>query len=222
MDTQHTDAAADTQEAFLASRGFGKTIGFGSHPAVVVIDLTLGFTDPQRPFGSELSAQIEATRCMLAMARERKLPIFFTSVRYDDPALADAGVWRLKQHGAASLLASGDGPALDPRLERRPTEGVVYKKFASAFFGTDLLTRLVANSVDTLLLAGTSTSGCVRATAVDASQYGFRAMVVREAVGDRSAPAHAQSLIDLHAKYADVVSLQETLQYLARCPIGRD
>jgi nicotinamidase-related amidase len=93
---------------------------------------------------------------------------------------------------------------------------VVLKKYASAFFGTDLVSRLNARGVDTLLVAGSTTSGCVRASVVDAMQYGFRVAVVREAVGDRAAPAHRQSLFDLDSKYADVVGLDEAVEYLSR------
>lgn len=206
----------DGQEALFAARGFGRTIGYGRKPALMVIDLSLGFTDPARPFGAELGPQIKATQLLLRIAREQRVPVLFTSVRYDSESLSDAGIWALKQGGATSLSAAGDGHVLDERLQAMPGEDVLYKKYASAFFGTDLLPRLIARGVDTLLLTGTSTSGCVRATAVDASQYGFRPMVVREAVGDRSQPAHAQSLIDLQAKYADVVSLDSAAEYLRK------
>ena len=103
---------------------------------------------------------------------------------------------------------------LDPRLDFRKTDSLLVKKYASCFFGTDLVSRLLVRQVDTLIITGCTTSGCVRASAVDACQIGFRPMVVREAVGDRSQAAHDQSLFDLNAKYADVVSLAETLQYL--------
>jgi nicotinamidase-related amidase len=103
---------------------------------------------------------------------------------------------------------------LDPLLGRTDGEPLLRKKYASAFFGTDLLTRLQDAAVDTLLVAGCTTSGCVRATAVDGLQNGFRVMVIREAVGDRMRAAHEQSLYDLHAKYADVVSVEEVLHYL--------
>ena len=103
---------------------------------------------------------------------------------------------------------------VDQRLDMRPTDSLLVKKYASCFFGTDLVPRLMNQRVDTLIITGCTTSGCVRATAVDAVQSGFRPMVVREAVGDRSAAAHEQSLFDLNAKYADVVGLDETLQYM--------
>jgi nicotinamidase-related amidase len=135
-------------------------------------------------------------------------------VTYDEPDIQDAGIWALKQKGARTLTAGSEAVKVDPRLDRRPADLLLVKKYASCFFGTDLVPRLNARRIDTLILTGCTTSGCVRATAVDAVQNGFRPMVVREAVGDRSVAAHEQSLFDLNAKYADVVSLDETLQYL--------
>lgn len=113
-----------------------------------------------------------------------------------------------------TLRAGTPAVELDPRLQRLPGEGWLTKKYASCFFATDLASRLVSAGVDTLLLAGCTTSGCVRATTVNALQSGFRPMVVRECVGDRSQMAHDQSLFDLQAKYADVVSLEEVAHYL--------
>jgi len=135
-------------------------------------------------------------------------------VRYDDADLKDAGIWALKQKGVTTLRADGSGWEVDPRLDCRKTDTLLVKKYASCFFGTDLVPRLLAHRVDTLVITGCTTSGCVRATAVDACQNGFRPMVVREAVGDRSAAAHAQSLFDLDAKYADVIGLSDALAYL--------
>lgn len=215
-----TDLSPTTisDEEFFRQRGFGLEIGFGTRPVLLVVDLTKGFTSSDRPLGSDLSAQIQATNVLLELVHEKKIPVIFTSVRYDDPQLADAGIWALKQRGSASLMADGDGHELDPRLLRQPQDAMLYKKYASCFFGTDLLSRLVSMGADTVIITGTSTSGCVRATAVDACQNGFRPMVVREAVGDRSAAAHDQSIFDLQAKYADVVSLQATLDYFGRLP----
>lgn len=199
---------------FFHQRGFGVPIGFGKNPVLIVIDLTKAFTNPGSLLGSDLSAQIEASNQLLDSAHANGIPVIHTAVRYDDPQLRDAGIWAIKQKGSATLAASGDGHEFDPRLHLHETDGVLYKKYASCFFGTDLLSRLTNLRADTVLLAGTSTSGCVRATAVDACQYGFRPMVIEEAVGDRSAAAHHQSLFDLNAKYADVVSLEATLAYL--------
>jgi len=113
-----------------------------------------------------------------------------------------------------TLKADSEGVEIDSRLDFRKTDGLLVKKYASCFFGTDLVSRLLSQRVDTVIIVGCTTSGCVRATAVDAVQTGLRPMVVREAVGDRSAAAHEQSLFDLNAKYADVISLDETLHYM--------
>ena len=133
---------------------------------------------------------------------------------YEEEDIKDAGIWALKQSGARTLTAGSEAVKVDPRLGMQPKDIVLMKKYASCFFGTDLVPRLNSRRIDTLIITGCTTRGCVRATAVDAVQNGFRPMVVREAVGDRSVAAHEQSLFDLNAKYADVVSLDETLQYL--------
>lgn len=202
------------EQEFFRQRGFGLRIGFGKRPALLVIDMIKAFTDPSMMLGADLDAQIEATRQLLQAARDTSIPVIFSTVAYDEPQQKDAGIWALKQRGTATLVAGSDGVRVDQRLGFRAPDMLLVKKYASCFFGTDLVPRLLAHGVDTLVMAGCTTSGCVRATAVDACQTGFRPMVVREAVGDRSAAAHAQSLFDLDAKYADVVTLQETLRYL--------
>jgi maleamate amidohydrolase len=199
---------------FFKQRGFGLRIGFGERPALLVIDMLKAFTDPEQLLGANLDAQVAAIEPLLAAAHERGLMVLFSTVIYDDADLRDAGLWALKQKGVATLRAGTDGVRVDPRLDFRKGDGLLVKKYASCFFGTDLVSRLNSHRVDTLILVGCTTSGCVRATAVDSVQNGFRPMVVREAVGDRSSAAHEQSLFDLQAKYADVVSLEETLQYL--------
>jgi nicotinamidase-related amidase len=172
------------------------------------------FSEPDMPLGADLDKEIEATVELLAPARAAEIPIIHTVVYYDEEDFKDAGVWLLKQKGLLSLKAGTTAVELDPRLDRRPNEAVLLKKYASCFFGSDLVSRLNAQRIDTLLIAGCTTSGCVRATAVDAVQYGFRPVVVREAVGDRSEPAHKQALFDLEQKYSDVVSLEEATGYL--------
>jgi len=202
-------------EAFFEQRGFGLQMGFGKRPALAVIDFINAFTDPAMPLGSDLGPQLDVTVRLLEAARAARIPIYYTVVAYDEEGLADAGVWVLKQSGSKTLVAGTPAVELDERLGRLPQEAVLVKKYASAFFGTDLATRLNSRGVDTLLIAGCTTSGCVRATAVDALQYGFRPMVVEEAVGDRAEPAHRQALFDLRQKYADVVSADRTVEYLA-------
>jgi nicotinamidase-related amidase len=199
---------------FFASRGFGLRMGFGERPAVAVIDFMNGFTDASMPLGANLDREIEATRQVLAAARQAQTPIYYTACIYDEPDFADAGVWRLKQSGIRSLAAGTTAVELDSRLERRSDEAIIVKKYASAFFGTDFVTRLNARRVDTLIITGCTTSGCVRATAVDSLQLGIRPVVVREAVGDRAEAPHPQGLFDLDQKYADVVGVDEVVEYL--------
>lgn len=208
-----SDEARDSEE-FFRQRGFGQEIGFGRRPAIVVVDLIYAFTDPEAPLGSDLDTVMSATVKVLDAARQAQTPIFYTTVQYDDE-FRDAGIWYRKQAGITTLRAGTRGVELDSRLGRREGEPLIPKKYASSFFGTDFSSRLTSMSVDTLIITGCTTSGCVRATAVDAVQLGFRPMVVREAVGDRSPRAHEQSLFDLHQKYADVVSLAATTAYLS-------
>jgi len=203
-----------SEHDFFRQRGFGLRIGFGQRPAVLVIDMIRAFTDPATMLGADLSPQIAATQQLLAAARARGVPVIYSTVAYDDADCKDAGIWALKQKGVMTLRAGTPEVELDARLQRLPGEGWLVKKYASCFFGTDLASRLVSRGVDTVLMAGGTTSGCVRASAVDALQSGFRPMVVRECVGDRSQAAHEQSLFDLQAKYADVVSLEEARHYL--------
>lgn len=201
-------------EEFFRARGFGVKIGFGERPALIVIDMLKGFTDPKMPLGANLDREIEAQQPLLEVAHARNIPVIFSTVIYTEHDLKDAGLWGIKMKGSLTLKAGTPAVEIDPRLEMLPTDSLLIKKYASCFFGTDLVPRLMNQRVDTLIITGCTTSGCVRATAVDAVQNGFRPMVVREAVGDRSVAAHDQSLFDLNAKYADVVGLDETLQYM--------
>jgi maleamate amidohydrolase len=201
-------------EEFFRQRGFGQKLGFGERPALIVIDMIKAFTNPAMPLGANLDREITATKPLLEAAHERGIPVIFSTVIYDDPELKDAGIWGLKMKGSLTLKAGTEAVEVDPRLGMQPGDSLLVKKYASCFFGTDLISRLMSRQIDTLVITGCTTSGCVRATAVDAVQNGVRPMVVREAVGDRSQAAHEQSLFDLNAKYADVVSLDETLQYL--------
>jgi maleamate amidohydrolase len=209
-----TEQIPPSDAEFFRQRGFGLKIGFGERPALLVIDMLKAFTNPHMMLGANLDKEIEAIKPLLAISRERDIPIIFSTVIYNDADLKDAGIWALKQKGVVTLKGDSDGVEIDPRLGFQATDSLLVKKYASCFFGTDLVPRLLSQRVDTLIIVGCTTSGCVRATAVDAVQTGLRPMVVREAVGDRSVAAHEQSLFDLNAKYADVVSLEETLQYL--------
>ena len=210
------DATSNSaEERFFQQRGFGLELGFGRRPALLVIDVMKAFTDTSLPLGADLDAQVVEINRLLDAAHEAELPVFFSLVSYDEPDCRDAGLWGSKMTGLHGLTADSPIVALDSRLHRRPSDAVFVKKYASCFFGTDLVSRLQSRRVDTLIITGCTTSGCVRASAVDAIQYGFRPVVVREAVGDRSRPAHDQSLFDIQAKYGDVMNVEAVLEKVA-------
>jgi len=194
------------QEHFFIEKGFGREIGFGKSPAILVLDMLNAFTNENLPLGTNQAPQIEVINQVLTVARNYKIPIFFITIYYDDEDLADAGIWFKKMKGLETLRANTFEVEIDSRIDRYIDEPIIRKKFASAFFGTDLLTRLITKQIDTLILAGCTTSGCIRATAVDAIQFGFRPIVVEDAVSDRSEEAHQQSLFDLGNKYSDLLS----------------
>ena len=204
----------NSEERYFAERGFGQEIGFGEKPAILVIDMMNAFTDERLALGTNQDSQIKIICKILSAAREMHIPIFFTVTKYDDKDLSDAGLWFRKMKGLAILCAKTNEAKIDVRLERKSSEPIIIKKYASAFFGTDLITRLNSIRVDTIILSGCTTSGCIRATAVDAIQMGFRPVVVKDAVSDRSENAHKQSLFDLQAKYADVVESNNVISYL--------
>ena len=201
----------EEEKKFFASRGFGGRIGFGDRAALIVIDYMNAFTDASMPFGSNLDKEIEQTNRLIDVAHERNIQVIYSVVWYDEDGFKDAGYWAVKMGGVVTLKAATPAVELDRRLHRKPSDIVLLKKYASCFFGTDLGARLNSRQVNTLILTGCTTSGCVRATAVDAVQNGFRPIVAQEAVGDRSVAAHEQSLFDLDQKYADVLSVDEIL-----------
>lgn len=202
---------------FYRRQGLAGRVGFGSAPAVLVVDYYLGSTDPESPLACNLDQPVAETVRILEAARGAQIPVFFTTVEYSAD-LREAGYFLAKVPSLKVLVAGSRWVELDPRLGRRPDEPVLKKHFASAFFGTDLAARLRALAVDTLIVTGYSTSGCVRATVVDALQNGFRAIIPVEAVADRAEPPHAASLFDMDAKYGDVVPVAIVLDYFSKLP----
>jgi nicotinamidase-related amidase len=204
---------ADTAGTAAAGGGhFGGSVGFGPRPAVVVIDLNLGFTDPESPLACDLDDVLIRTRALLDVARQVHVPVFFTTVVYDELGEAAAAVF-LRKVPALKLCRPGTRwVEIDPRLGRLCPEPVLAKAHASAFFGVPFATMLAGR--DTLIVCGASTSGCVRATVVDAMQHGFSPSVPRECVGDRSSRAHDQALSDIEGRYGDVRSVAEVIAAL--------
>ena len=208
----HGVSAEEARRVYSEAR-LGQAVTLGERPAVLVVDFSCGFTDPACALGSDLTAEVEATRRLLDAARARGLPVIFTTIGYE-PSLRDGGLWLQKVPSLGDLQVGGRWVEIDPRLEPREDETIVLKKGASAFFGTNLATILVSQHVDSVILCGATTSGCIRATAIDLLQYGFPTLVPRECVGDRAQAPHEANLFDIQAKYADVVSLEDALSYV--------
>ena len=207
MDQSRQSTFEDYQRKGLAERS-----GFGVKPAFLVVDFSNGFTDPTSPLGGDYPSELKVTADLLAAFRAGGHPILFTTVVYDD--LRDAGVFIKKVPLLKVLVRGSRAVAIDDRIRPLGGEPVLEKFFASAFFGTDLDTRLRGHGVDTVVIVGATTSGCVRASAIDAMQYGYRTVVVRDAVGDRAAGPHEANLFDIDAKYGDVIDGHEVLSYL--------
>jgi nicotinamidase-related amidase len=200
-----------------AEARLGESVTMGSRPAVLVIDFSCGFTDPASTLGSDLTAEVEATKQLLDAARAKGLPVIYTTIGFE-PSLVDGGLWLQKVPTLGDLQIGGKWVEIDPRLERRDDETIVLKKGASGFFGTNLASILVSQGVDSVILCGATTSGCVRATAIDLLQYGWPTLVPRECVGDRAQAPHEANLFDIQAKYADVVPLDAALAYVESVP----
>ena len=213
-------AAMAAVDAYYKERGiFQDRFGFGRSPALVVIDMAYGWTDPAYAGGSaRLDTAIEAIRQLLPVARAKNVPVYYTTSRFEEtPQIKSAADF-------SPNFRTWDRRAceIDERVRPRPAEPVLLKEYASAFAGTPLVGHLIAHRVDTLLITGCSTSACVRATATDAKSYHLRPIVVREAVQDRSEIAHEWTLFDIQARFADVVSLDATLAYLRALPSRPD
>jgi maleamate amidohydrolase len=200
------------------ARGYGGSLEPGVRPALLVIDFVKAYMQPESPLyaGPDTENARQACEDLLALCRRADIPIIHTNVAYHDGG-RDGGVFfrkvpalKIFERGARSPLAE-----FAPGLEPAHGEIVISKQYASAFFGTTLAATLTALGIDTVLIAGMSTSGCVRATAVDCCQHGFIPLVVRDAVGDRAVGPHEANLFDLQTKYAEVVTLDRVRTYLA-------
>jgi nicotinamidase-related amidase len=204
-------------QRIYARAGLGESVTMGSRPAVLVVDFSCGFTDPLCPLGADMTSEVEATKRLLDVARDKGLPVIFTTIGFE-PSLRDGGLWLQKVPSLAELQLGKRWVEIDPRLERREGETLIVKKGASAFFGTNLVSVLVSQYVDSIVLCGATTSGCIRATAIDLLQYGWPTIVPRECVGDRAQAPHDANLFDIQAKYADVLPLEEAVDYLEGVP----
>jgi maleamate amidohydrolase len=194
--------------------GFGGRAGLGERPALAVVDVNVGFTDPASPLVCDLEDVVLAIQKLLTETRAAGFPVVFTTVAYGEGDKRVAAAFLDKVPALLTLAAGSRFVEIDARIAPLPHEPVLTKLFASAFFGTPLASLLASARCDSLIVTGASTSGCVRATVVDALQHGYRPVVPREAVGDRDPAAHEASLYDIDAKYGDVVSLTQVLEHL--------
>lgn len=203
-----TDAAANYAETFNGR------LAFGSHPALLVVDFVMAYLLPESPLYAGVESALASNVRLVDAARGHHVPVIFTNVVYE-PGGANGGLF-YKKIPALKVFDAGS-PLGDFPKDLRPVEGerVISKQYASAFFGTGLDSILHEMGIDTLLITGLSTSGCVRATTLDALQHGFAPFVVREACGDRHPAPHDANLFDLQAKYAEVISEADALNLLA-------
>jgi len=206
------DWAKDTLENYK-DKGFASRSGYGKRPALLIVDFIVGFTDPTSPLGGDFSSELSATKSLIDSFRNATLPIIFTTIEYDE-GFKDAGVFIKKVPSLSVLLRGSPMCAIDERIEPQHNEYIVSKKYASSFFGTNLDSHLHMQGVDTVVITGCTTSGCVRASAVDSLQYGFHTIVVLDGVGDRAQGPHEANLFDIDAKYADVVSANDVLEHI--------
>lgn len=195
------------------AEGFAGSLTPGTRPAVLAIDMMRAYFDPESPLCLPSASCLESAGRLLTTAREHRVPVVHTRVEYG-PDGVDGGIFIRKVGALRQLIGGGPMSELMPQVAPAVDELVIVKQYASAFFGTTLASTLRAQDIDTVVIAGVSTSGCVRASAVDALQHGFVPIVVRDAAGDRDEAPHQANLYDLQAKYAEVVDEKLALDYL--------
>jgi nicotinamidase-related amidase len=220
----------ERDHAVYQTAGYGSALGFGSRPAVVVIDVNYDFVGHEpapilesakvwrNSCGAEGWVGVEAIATLLAGAREKSLPIFYSTSMETRPDALGRGLWRSSRNGERGGVPGFVGSDIVKEIAPEERDVVLRKSKPSAFFGTGLVSYLTELKIDTLLIAGTTTSGCVRATVIDGFSYNFNCIVVEEGTFDRGEASHAINLFDMNAKYADVTSLATTLDYVAGLP----
>ncbi len=196
---------------------FDGRVGYGQKPAIVVVDFINAYTTPGSPlYASGVVDAVRASVDLLDIARRNGILVVYTRVIYSSHGV-DGGIFVRKVPVLRRMVEGEPLADIVPELPPTPEDVIINKQYASAFFGTSLAPMLTSQGVDTLIVTGCSTSGCIRATAVDGMQYGFRVIVPRECVGDRHPEPHEANLFDIDSKYGDVVSKAEAMEYLASC-----
>lgn len=202
MTVKNNDLMANYEGAFDGRLSFGKS------PALLIVDVVMAYLDQASPLYANVEDALASNERLLACARAAEIPVIFTNVVYEEHG-ANGGLFYKKIPSLSVFVKGSPLGAFPPSLQPLDSERIISKQFASAFFGTSLAEVLATEGIDTLMITGFSTSGCVRATALDALQSGFAPFVVRDACGDRHSAPHEANLFDLQAKYAEVISEQE-------------
>lgn len=210
-------AVDESTRAAYERATFGRQVTLGTRPAVLVVDFSCGFTDPASVLGCDMTPEVEACRRVLDAARAVGAFVVYTTVAYA-PHRKDAGMSIQKSPAVADLAYGSQWAEIDPRLGVRPEEPVIVKTNPSAFFGTPLTTMFTMEKIDTVILCGATTSGCIRATSIDLFQHGYAALVPRDCVADRAPGPHEANLFDINEKYVDVVSSERAIEYLSQVP----
>ena len=201
-------------DGIYASQQFGQRTGFGRRTALLIVDFVNGFVDPEILGGGNIRDAVSATVPLLAFFRARGLPVAFSRIVYADDG-SDAGVWCEKAPRLRDLTETAHASQVVDELTPLRNELIVRKTQASAFFCTDLTNVLIARGIDTLVVAGCTTSGCVRASVIDAISWNFRTIVASDCVGDRALGPHEANLFDIRQKYADLMTSGEIMAALS-------
>lgn len=204
----------DLQQDYAAA-GFGGKLNFGERPVLLVVDVVMAYLKPASPLYAGVESALAANERLVAAARDAGVPVIFTNVVYE-PGGADGGMFFRKVPALRAFVRGSPDGAFPETLQPRANEMVISKQYPSAFFGTSLASTLHAQRIDTVMVTGFSTSGCVRATALDALCHGFAPFVIREACSDRDERPHEQNLFDMAAKMAEVVSEHEAIALMQK------
>lgn len=198
-----------------AKAGFGGNMGLGERPVLLIVDFVMAYLDKESPLFAGVEAELAATERLVAAARDAGVPIVWTNVEYE-PGGADGGHFYRKVSALKVFDRGSPLGAFPPSLKPAANETVITKQYPSAFFGTGLGEMLTGRDVDCCVIAGLTTSGCVRASTLDALQHGFIPLLVPEACGDRDQSVHDANIFDLKSKYADLLGIEEAIRYFSR------
>lgn len=201
-----------SQEQVYKEAGFGRPVPRGKSPAVIVVDFTYGFTDTQYPTAADMRGPVTTTRRLTDLARSAGIPVIYTTIAFEGGEVGKLP-WLRKATGMAALISGSRLVEIDEATGIQPDDAIIVKKGASAFFGTTLAALLTGAGVDTVVVTGATTSGCVRATVVDAVQSGFNVLVPADCCADRAKPPHDASLYDIGQKYGDVTDAADIMNW---------